>query len=125
MIMIMIYFRLNVLMCTSVAAMGCHTSGLNLGIALGDLLKLIDPFQIYPSPGVASNTWTMVQQAGRVGRKDEEQAVFVTVAEKSSNTRGKFHQHNCLLFMKIVFSWFQFDHLPSCSESEKIVFLFL
>ena len=33
-----LYFRLNVLMCTSVASMGCHTSGLNLGIALGDLL---------------------------------------------------------------------------------------
>ena len=38
--------------------------------------------------GVATTTWSMIQMAGRVGRKDEEQAVFVTVAETSSNSRG-------------------------------------
>ena len=32
--------------------------------------------------------------AGRVGRKDEEQAVFVTVAETSSNSRGVIHHHS-------------------------------
>ena len=42
---------------------------------------------------MATTTWSMVQQTGRVGRKDKEQAVFVTVAETSSNSRGVIHHH--------------------------------